>query len=99
MVLLIRVKGSTQRVKIRNAYFSVSPLLYGVPQRSVLGQHLFNIYTRSLYKYIELSKFDTLGFADDHQLVKAFLTILQDKALGNNISYCFNMISYKWDIH
>ena len=89
------LKGRTQRVKIRNAYSSVSPLLYGVPQGSVLGPTLFNIYTRSLYKFIEPSKFDTLGFADDHQLVKVFLPILQDKGLGDNIRYCFNMIS-KW---
>ena len=89
------LKGRTQRVKIRNTYSSVSPLLYGVPQSSVFGPHAFNIYTRSLYKYLEPSKFDTLGFADNHQLVKQFLPILQDKALGDNISYCFNMIS-KW---
>ena len=89
------LKGRTQRVKIRNAYSSVSPLLYDVPQGSVLGPTLFNIYMRSLYKFIEPSKFDTLGFADDHQLVKVSLAILQDKALGDNIRYCFNMIS-KW---
>ena len=45
--------------------------------------------------YIEPSKFDTLGFADGQQLVKTFLPIIQGKALGDNISYCFNMIS-KW---
>ena len=35
------------------------------------------------------------GFADDHQLIKAFLPILQDKVLGDGIQHCFQMIS-KW---
>lgn len=89
------LKGRTQKVKIRNDYSAESLLLYGVPQGSVLGPNLFNIYTRSLYKYIEPSKFDTVGFADDHQLVKSFLPTLQSMALGADIRYCFNLIT-KW---
>ena len=58
----------------------------------VLGPDLFNIYVMSLYKYIEPSKFDTLGFTGDHQLVKHFYQFFMI-ALGHNIRYCFNMIS------
>ena len=39
--------------------------------------------------------FDIYGFADDHQLIKAFLPILQDKVLGYGIQHCFQMI-FKW---
>ena len=87
--------GRTQKVKINNTYSSESPLRYGVPQGSVLGPDLFNIYTRSFYKYIEPAKFETLGFADDNQLVKSYLPILQNAALGDQIRNCFNMIQ-KW---
>ena len=89
------LKGRTQRVKIRNTHSSESSLPYGVPQGSVLGPILFNIYTRSLCKYIKPTMFDIYGFADDHQLIKSFLPILQDKALGDGIQHCFQMIS-KW---
>ena len=39
--------------------------------------------------------FDIYCFAGDHQLIKSFLPILQDKALGDVIQHCFQMIS-KW---
>ena len=89
------LKGRTQKVKIRNTYSSESSLPYGVPQGSFLGPILFNIYTRSVCKYIKPTMFDIYGFADDHQLIKSFLPILQDKALGDGIQHCFQMIS-KW---
>ena len=89
------LKGRTQKVKIGNAYSAESVLGYGVPQGSVLGPDLFSIYIRSLCKYIEPSRFDIFGFADDHQLLKSFLPFLQVKALGEDIRYCFGMIS-KW---
>jgi hypothetical protein len=37
--------------------------------------------------------FDTFGFADDHQLVKTFLPVLQVHALGGDIQNCFDEIS------
>ncbi len=85
----------SQKVKIRDTYSFETSLPYGVPQGSVLGPNLFNIYTKSLYKYIEPSKFSIFGFADDHQLLKSFLPLLQVDALGNDIRQCFNMI-LKW---
>ena len=60
-------------------------LLYGVAQGSVLGPQLFKIYIRSLYRYVEATKFEIEGFADDHQLIKQFLISLQVKALGADI--------------
>ena len=89
------LKGRMQKVKINNEYSSEVPLPYGVPQGSVLGPDLFNIYTRSLARKVEPSKFSTLGFADDHQLAKSFIPALQYEALGASINECFNLIS-KW---
>ena len=83
--------GRTQTVKIGDDYSEVLELLYGVAQGSVLGPPLFKIYIRSLYKYVEPTKFTIEGFADDHQLIKQFLISVQQKALGEDIQ---NLLSH-----
>ena len=87
--------GRTQRVKVRNAYSEVGSLIYGEAQGSVLGPPLFNIYIRSLQKQVEPSRFSIYGFADDHQLIKTFLPVLQVQALDGDINQCFELIT-KW---
>jgi hypothetical protein len=87
------LRNRTQKVKIGNSYSAEVPLKYGVAQGSVLGPDLFNIYIRSLCKYLKPSHFSIFGFADDHQLLKSFLPILQVHALGENIQHCFKMIA------
>ena len=83
----------TFKVKIGESYSDMALLSYGVAQGSILGPRFFNIYTKPLYKYVEPTKFDIEGFADDHQLMKRFLPLLQSYALGYNIQYCLNRIS------
>ena len=85
--------GRTQRVKVRGAYSEVGDLLYGEAQGSVLGPPLFNIYIRSLKKQVEPSGFSIYGFADDHQLIKTFLPVLQIQALDGDINKCFELIT------
>ena len=80
-------------MKIRDAYSEVGDLKYGEAQGSVLGPPLFNIYIRSLKKHIEPSKFSIFGFADDHQLIKTFLPVLQVQALDGDINKCFDLIT------
>ena len=85
--------GRTQKVKIGESYSILSFLLYGAPQGSVLAPRLFNIYVRSLKKYVEPSRFSIFGFADDHQLLKTFLPLLQIEAFGGDIKQCFTLIT------
>ena len=89
------LKGRSQRVLVGESYSSIESLEFGLAQGSVLGPPLFSIYIRSLCKYIEPTRFLPFGFADDHQLWKTFLPLLQTNALGNDLRHCFDTIS-KW---
>ena len=57
--------GRTQKVMIGSSFSEVLEVLFGVPQGSVLGPVLFNIYMRNLPKYIESHCFLTSCYADD----------------------------------
>ena len=79
-------------MKINDVYSEMMVLEYGVTQGSVLGPPLFNIYIRSLYPYIRPLLYDIFGFADDHQLMKAFIPALQATA-SKDIEKCLNAIT------
>ena len=87
------VTNRKQKVKVGSTYSDLLELLYGVAQGSVLGPRLFKIYIRSLYKYVEPTKFEIEDFSDDHQLIKQFLLSLQRTALGEDITKCLQRIS------
>ena len=83
----------TQRVKVGESYSEVALLLYGVIQGSILGPRLFNVYIRSVYKRVEPTKFEIVGFADDHQLLKQFAISLKLTALGDDIRNCLAVMA------
>ena len=64
-----------------------------MPQGSVLGPILFNIYIRSFYERVESLGVSVEGFADDHQIRLPFHPIFQVKSLTNRVHKCFNAIS------
>ena len=55
--------GRKQRVKINQAYSSWKDIIYGVPQGSILGPLLFNIYLCDLFLFTE--DLDIANYADD----------------------------------
>lgn len=66
------LRGRNQRVLIKNSVSDSLNVNYGVPQGSVLGPVLFNIYIRSLFDIIAQSGFSTSGYADDNNAYRSF---------------------------
>ena len=84
--------GRSQRTRLGNVVSDSIILQFGVPQGSVLGPILFNIYIRSLYSTIEKCGFTVQGYADDHQVYKSFKPCDQVDILTIHIVNCFKTI-------
>ena len=85
----------TQKVKIGNHFSDEILVEFGVPQGSVLGPVLFNIYIHSLYKTVENQGFAIKGYADDHQVYMSFTPEFQYNVLSNQLKNIINNV-YLW---
>ena len=61
------LRSRKQRVKIKSTYSSWLDIKSGVPQGSVLGPLLFNIFINDIFYAIEASKI--CNFADDNAIL------------------------------
>ena len=84
--------GRSQQVHINGETSEPIILTCGVPQGSVLGPALFNIYCRSMYKVFKDCDFKPLSYADDNSGMVSFSSTFQYHTLVNKIPQCLEHI-------
>ena len=89
------LRGRKQSVCIDGNKSEFRENKYGVPQGSVIGPFLFNVYVRSLMKLMEDEGFIAHGYADDHQFLFSFQIDFQAQVIRSKIPEAMDVIG-KW---
>ena len=88
------LKHRRQAVNIKGHISDFVDTSYGVPQGSVLGPILFNIYVRNFIRVLQEAGFNAHGYADDHQASKIFGIEFQYEAIRYSIPRCLDIVAH-----
>ena len=89
----------TQCTKVGDSNSEQRHMPYGVPQGTVLGPALFNIYVRSFISMLEKEGFIVHGYADDHQALYTFRIQFQYHAICHFLPKGLDLISQWMSTH
>ena len=93
------LSNRTQSTNISGSDSECRDMAYGVPQGSVLGPVLFNIYVRDFIRVLEAAGFTVHGYADDHQVVYRFRIEFQFQAVCYLLPKGLHLISQWMSSH
>ena len=69
----IHISGRKQRTKVNNSFSSWTDIISGIPQGSILGPLLFNIYLNDIFYFVNENSLT--NYADDNTLYMLLITI------------------------
>ena len=89
------VTGRSQRVKVGDFLSNALLVSFGVPQGSILGPLLFNLYCSSINTAFEEAGFSSMGYADDNLGVRLFPAFVTPSTLLFSVANCLRSI-HRW---
>ena len=89
----------SQRVKIGNSLSDSLAVLFGVPQGSILGPLLFNLYCSTINDAFCSSGFSSMGYADDNFGSRIFTARTKLSTLSTAVPDCLSSIKRWTDAH